>query len=168
MTYRKLILFASLTMLAGSAVLAARPVQHTVHGAVPARSHLPLNDFMGHVFQRNAEQVWAWTTEEIDAQGTHSSRPVSEQDWENAESDSLSLGELTYALEGSSAIGLDGTDWHRHIARVRTIAKASAQAAEKHDYPALLRASNDLNAACVSCHLRFAPQLEVVPEFPKS
>jgi len=163
MTHRKLALFASLAMLAGSAALAARPA----HPAGPARSRLPLKEFMGHVFQRNAEQVWAWTAEEEDAQGSHSGRPVSDQDWENAESDALSLTELTYALEGSAATGLDDPAWRRHIASVRSAANASAHAADAHDYQGLLKAANALNAACVSCHLRFAPALEVVPTLPK-
>jgi len=155
MKYQSMALLAALSLALGSAAFAARPADQT-------RSQLPIKEFMGHVFQRNAEQVWGWTAEEVDVRGTHSSRPVTEQDWENAESDALSLAELTYALEGS-VNRINAPDWRAHIARVREVANASAHAAEAHDYPALQKAGDDLNEACVSCHMRFAPQLESPP-----
>jgi hypothetical protein len=162
MKFRNLILLASLAILAGTAALAARRTQPTA----PANSRLPLKEFMGHVFQRNAEQIWAWTVEEVDAQGSHSSRPVSDEDWENAESDALTFTELTYVLERSGAAAQKDPAWRQHIARLRSISNTSAQAAEAHDYPGLQKAANDLNAACVACHWRFAPALEFVPELP--
>jgi len=164
MKHRKLIILGSLVLPLSVAVagIAARPQLRPA----AARSQLPLNEFMGHVLQRNAEQLWAWSAEEVDAGGTHASGPVTETDWENAESDSLSLTELTYALEGSAVVDNRDPEWRLHIARLRSAANASARAAETHDYAALQKASNAINAACVSCHLRFAPALEAVPQYP--
>lgn len=162
MKHRTPILLGSLAILVVVAGFAARPLLRPA----AARSQLPLDEFMGHVLQRNAEQLWAWSAEEIDANGTHSSRPVTEKDWEDAESDSLSLRELTYALEGSAVVQQSDPEWRLHIARLRAAANASAQAAKKQDYAALQKASNAVNAACVACHWRFAPALEVVPKYP--
>jgi hypothetical protein len=162
MKSRKLIISGSLVLLGAVGAFLSRPLIWPKM----ARSQLPLDDFMGHVVERNAEQLWAWSAEEIDATGTHSNRPVTDKDWEDAESDSLSLTELTYALEGSSVAAQNDPEWRPHIARLRAAANASAHAAERKDYIALQKASNAVNAACVSCHWRFAPALEVVPQYP--
>lgn len=166
MTRRNQVLLASLVAVtaAGGGALAARA--WTLLAPAPARSHLVLDEFMGHVMERNAEQLWAWTAEDIDTKGRRSGQPVDYQGWEDAESDSLSLSQLTYALESSTATGNDGPDWRAHIARLRSAAEASARAAEAHDFPALQKASNAINAACVSCHWRFAPALEMAPKYP--
>lgn len=127
-----------------------------------SQSTLPLKEFMGHVMERNAEQLWAWTKIEIDRQGEHSGKPKTEQEWENAESDALTLQQLTYVLEHSAA-RVDDPRWTQRIAAVRTAAAASAKAAEDKNFPALLQAGNQINAGCVSCHWTFAPQLEKTP-----
>ncbi len=157
MTTRKLILAAAAATLAASAY-AAKPVK-------PRADVLPLKELMGHVMQRNAEQLWSWSAEEVDASGTHSGQPKDEAAWENAESDALTVIELTYVLEKPS-YRLPSADWHRYVARARAAAKASAKAAEAHDYPALQKAGDDLNAACVACHLHFVPELEKGPPAP--
>ena len=158
MRYSHLILATAAAALAASATFAARP-------APPARVALPLKEFMGHVMQRNAEQLWAWSAEEVDAKGTHSGKPTDEAAWENAESDALTLIELTYVLQ-SPSYRLPAKEWPRYVARARAAAIASAKAAEAHDYPALQKAGDDLNAACVACHLHFVPELEKGPPLP--
>ena len=125
----------------------------------------PLKEFMGHVMERNAEQLWAWTAESEDATGPHSGQPTSEAAWENVESDALTLTELTYTLQ-SPTYRLPAPGWTRHLAKARAAAQASAKAAQAHDYPALQKAADDLNSACVACHLRFAPDLEKAPPAP--
>lgn len=117
---------------------------------------------MGHVMERNAEQLWAWTKIEIDRNGEHAGKPVTEQEWEDAESDALTLQQLTYVLEHSAA-RVDDPRWAQRIAAVRTAATASAKAAEDKNFPGLLKAGNQINAGCVSCHWTFAPQLEKTP-----
>jgi hypothetical protein len=133
--------------------------------AKPQRPALPLKEFMAHIMQRNAEQLWAWTAESEDATGPHSGQPTSEAAWENAESDALTLTELTYTLQ-SPTYRLPAPGWTRHLAQARAAAQASAKAAQAHDYPALQKAADDLNSACVACHLRFAPDLEKAPPPP--
>lgn len=155
MTYRPLLAVAAVVVLGASAALAARP-------AKPRQDALPFKEFMGHVVQRNAEQLWAWSAEEVDAQGSHSSRPANEQDWENAESDALTLVELTYLLEGPT-YRWPATGWSQYVGRARAAASASAKAAEQHDYAGLQKAADQLNAACVACHLHFVPALESGP-----
>jgi hypothetical protein len=71
-------------------------------GAKPGRARvdaLPLKEFMGHAMQRNGEQLWAWSAEVEDAGGVHSGKPVDAAGWENAESDALTMVELTRVLE---------------------------------------------------------------------
>ena len=158
MRYSHLALALAAATLAASATFAARP-------AKTVREALPLKEFMGHVMQRNAEQLWAWSAEEMDATGVHSGKPADEAAWENAESDALTLTELTYVLE-SPSYRLPAKEWPRYVARARAAALASGKAAEAHDYPALQKAADDLNAACVACHLHFVPELEKGPPLP--
>ena len=125
-------------------------------------SRLPLKEFMGHVMQRNAAQLWRWTAYEIDERGERSGKPVTDEEWEDAESDALTLQQLTFALQHSS-LRVEDPRWDSHLAGLRAAATASADAAEKKDYPALEKAGNDVNDQCVACHLTFAPELETVP-----
>lgn len=130
--------------------------------AAPSASDLPLAELMGHVFQRNAEQLWAWTSIETDASGDHSGAPRSEDQWEQAESDALTLHQLTYVLQGHAARP-DDPRWDRLIGDLRRATAASAAAAERKDLAGLTAAGDAVNAACVACHWAFAPQLETPP-----
>lgn len=137
-------------------------------GAKPGRvgvDALPLKEFMGHVMQRNGEQLWAWSAEVEDAGGVHSGKPVDAAGWENAESDALTIVELTRVLD-TPAYCNPASQWPGFVRRVRDAAAASARAAEAQDYAGLQKAADDLNAACVACHLRFAPELEKAPPAP--
>ncbi|MFT3966196.1 MAG: hypothetical protein QM690_09965 [Sphingobium sp.] len=125
-------------------------------------SPLPLQEFMGHVLQRNAEQLWRWTAYEIDEKGERSGRPTNDHEWEDAESDALTIQQLTYVLE-QSTLRPDDKRWDDHLEALRRAATASADAAERKDYEALEKAGNDLNDQCVACHLTFAPELETPP-----
>lgn len=131
-------------------------------GPADSQSQLPIEEFMGHVMQRNAEQLWQWTSFESDATGERSGKPVSGEDWESAESDALTLQQLSYALE-HSVYRIDDPAWDRHLAAFRTEASASAAAAERKDFAALQRAGDQINAQCIACHLTFAPEIEAPP-----
>lgn len=123
---------------------------------------LPLKELMAHVFQRNAEQLWHWSAYEIDRDGEHSSRPQAEADWENAESDALTLQQLARALE-RPPYPVDDPRWAARAEGLRAAATASASAAERKDYEAFETANNTVNEQCIACHLAFAPELERVP-----
>lgn len=125
-------------------------------------SDLPLPEFMGHVMQRNAEQLWAWTSLETDSAGDRSGEPRTTEEWEKAESDALTLQQLTFALQ-NSASRPDDPRWDSLISDLRKAATASADAAERKDFKALASAGDEINARCVACHWAFAPQLETPP-----
>ena len=126
------------------------------------QSQLPIKEFMGHVMQRNAEQLWQWTAEETDIHGDRSGKPVTQEDWESAESDALTLQQLSYALE-HSAYRVPDPEWDRHLASFRAAASASADAAERKDFAALQTAGDRINEQCVACHLTFKPEIEAPP-----
>ncbi|HEX7874355.1 MAG TPA: hypothetical protein VF475_15690 [Sphingobium sp.] len=153
---RKILLLSAL--FAGLSVTMAA----TAQAPKDDESHLPLNEFMGHVLQRNAEQLWTWTAWLIDEKGEHSGRPVTEQQWEEAESDALTIQQLTYTLQHST-IRIDDPRWDRHLEGLRAAATASADAAEHKDYDALERAGEAINDQCIACHMTFAPELETPP-----
>ena len=126
------------------------------------RSELPLTEFMGHVLQHNAERLWAWTALESDRNGQHSGQPRSAAEWEQAESDALTLQQLTYTLERSNQ-RIDDPRWNDLVQQLRAATTASAEAAERRNFAALTKAGDDINARCVACHRALAPQLEVTP-----
>lgn len=125
-------------------------------------SSLPLDEFMGHVMQRNAEQLWAWTELVTDKQGDRWTRPNSDAEWEQAESDALTVQQLTYALEHLEG-RVDDPRWPQNALALRDAATRSAAAAEAKNFDALVKAGEEINARCVACHMTFAPQLETKP-----
>lgn len=149
-------------MLAAAAAAAAAMGASAQRGTETSPSPLPLKEFMGHVMQRNAMQLWRWTAFEIDEKGERSGKPQTEEQWEEAESDALTVQQLTYVLEHSPFRGPDGK-WDAHLAGLRAAATASAAAAERKDFDAMEAAGNDLNEQCVACHITFAPGLEGPP-----
>ncbi|WP_461160283.1 hypothetical protein [Sphingobium sp. TomMM35A] len=150
-----------MTLVTG--VLACLAAAATVASAQhDEETQLPINEFMRHVMQRNAEQLWQWTALEIGKDGEHSGKPVSDDDWENAESDALTLQQLSYALE-LSANSIPGTEWDKHLMSFRAAASASADAAERKDFAALQKAGDRIDEQCVACHLTFKPELEAPP-----
>ncbi|MDX3908402.1 MAG: hypothetical protein QHC67_01085 [Sphingobium sp.] len=148
--------------VAAAAGLASGLAAMAQEQAVAPSEPLPLKEFMGHVMQRNAEQLWQWTALLIDEKGEHSGQPNSDEEWENAESDALTLAQLAQALE-SPTYRIDDKRWASHVAGFRAAAAAGADAAERKDFRALERAGEDINTQCVSCHLTFAPELEAPP-----
>lgn len=127
-----------------------------------SQSTLPLKEFMGHVMQRNAVQLWQWTALEVDAQGDHFNKPRTEEEWEDAESDALTLQQLTYVLE-QPGLRVDDARWTERLHALRAAVTASAGAAEGKDFAALAKAGDAINAQCIACHMAFAPQLETPP-----
>jgi hypothetical protein len=120
----------------------------------------PLKEFMGHVIQRNAEQLWAWSEEISDANGFRSLAPKSDADWLNAESDAMTMAELA-SIIGSPAYTVDAK-WTEFSARLLQVTNDASTAAEKRDFQRFSAASSAINDACVACHLHYVPELEGV------
>lgn len=145
-----------------AAVLASAATYVALQSGEQDESRLTIQEFMGHVMQRNAEQLWSWTALDISPAGDRWTKPVSDEDWENAESDSLTLHQLAYTLEHSD-YRIDDPRWAEQLKGLRAAAEASARAAETKDFDGLVRGGEAVNTRCVECHLVFAPQLEVKP-----
>ncbi|MES2303155.1 MAG: hypothetical protein V4521_13945 [Pseudomonadota bacterium] len=153
----------SKALLLAVAVLAGAAIATSAVGAEEgAGEPLPLPELMGHVMQRNAYQLWAWTAVESDANGNHSGEPKSDEEWEDAESDALTLRQLAVILR-SPPYKTGDPRWDQLAGELQSAATASAQAAERKDLAGLSAAGEAINARCVACHWAFAPDLEVVP-----
>ena len=152
----------SYTLWAAAALAATTITGSAIRAAEPASAPLPLPELMGHVMQRNAVQLWAWTASETDAAGTRSGEPRTAEEWEDAESDALTLRQLALALR-TPAYDPGDPKWDKLAADLQAAAAASADAAERKDVAALVRAGEAINDRCVACHLTFAPALEVKP-----
>lgn len=120
----------------------------------------PLKEFMGHVVQRNAEQLWTWSEEISDANGFRSLAPKSDADWLNAESDAMTMVELS-SIIGSQAYTVDDK-WTEFSVRLLQATSDASTAAEKRDFERFSAASSAINDACVACHLHYVPELEGV------
>ncbi len=124
-----------------------------------AGSELSLQEFMTHVIEHNAEEIWKWQATSIDNDGSHDSYPKTDQDWEKAESAALTLVELTKPLEGIG--GAQNSEWLKKVAGLRAAAKAAATSAEAKQLDGFVASGEQLNEACLSCHYAFAPHLEL-------
>ena len=132
--------------------------------ALPADfAKLPMKEFMGHVMQFSADQVWKWQGYMSDAQGEHSLFPKTPEQWVEAESAAMSLAEMTniLLLPGRT---VDDARWTKMVADVRAKALEAAKAAEKKDEDAFFLAGSDLYDACKACHVSFAPNYTQPPE----
>lgn len=130
--------------------------------AAQASAPLPLKEFMAHVVQRNAVQLWAWTAVEVTSAGEVSGRPKTEEEWEDAESDALTVEQLAKVLKGPD-YRVDDKRWPELADALHKAAAQSADAAERKDFAALSLANDKINERCVACHMAFAPELEEVP-----
>lgn len=119
---------------------------------------LPLKEIMVHVMQRNALQLWSWTTYLSDEKGNRYMAPGTEAEWEDAESDALTLAQIATSLKVADR-RLDD-QWDRYIGDLEVAALQSAAAAEKHDFEGLLKSANAIDARCVACHMHYVPELE--------
>lgn len=124
---------------------------------------LPMNEFMAHVVQYSAANVWKWQGFVTDASGERDLSPKTDADWEDAESASLTLAEVTNMLMTSDR-RVDDPRWDAAVAKVREVALKEAAAAEKKDYDAFFAAGGEMDGACESCHMHFAPGFTPAPE----
>ncbi len=134
-------------------------VEPTGPNTVAPKSELSLRDYMVHVLQHNALELWDWTSHEIDETGHKVTAPQDEQEWEEAESAALTVVELLTPLY-SMSVGRDDAAWSAGLEKVRAAANEAAAAALAQDYEAFVTASDKVDMACVSCHYVFAPQIE--------
>jgi hypothetical protein len=124
---------------------------------------LPMKDFMGHVMQFSADQLWKWQGYTSDATGEHSLFPKNDEEWTEAESAALTVAEVTniLLLPGRS---VDDPQWAKFTADVRAKAQAAAKAALAKNEDQFFLAGSDLYEACKACHVKFAPNYTQPPE----
>lgn len=151
-----------LLSLAAAALVGAGAAALFIGDRGEAQDALPLSELMGHVFQRNAHQLWAWTALENDAAGNRSGAPLSEEDWEDAESDALTLRHFAATLR-APPYRRDDPRWDGLAGKLEDAATASARSAARKDFQGLHAAGEAINASCIACHLAFAPALEERP-----
>jgi hypothetical protein len=132
----------------------------------PPEGQLTLKEFMPHVMERNAEQLWAWTAFINDEHGPHYTKPETDKDWVNAESDGLTMVQISYLLD-SPGLAVDDPRWAPHVADFRAAVQASAKAAEAKDFGAMEQSAEKIDRACVACHRTFVPQIEL-PDPPEA
>ena len=151
-----------ISLLLAASLLGCALASTASHGQDEVLEPLPLTELMGHVMQRNALQLWAWTALEADSTGNHSGEPKTDEDWENAESDALTVRQLAVVLQGPHYRQADPR-WSKLAAELAQAAASSARAAERKDTAALISAGEAVNTRCVACHWAFAPALEEAP-----
>lgn len=123
-------------------------------------SELTLNEYMAHLMQHNARETWKWQGEIMDEKGARFTYPTNDEEWEEAESAALTVVQLSYALEQKS-FGHPMDEWKAGISELRTSAKEIAKAAEFKKTEAFVAGGDRMADACLSCHYRFAPHLEL-------
>lgn len=142
--------------LAGVAVCAAAQQPTAAPAKPPAKEaagapQLPMKEFMFHVIQYSAQNVWSkqgWIT---DKAGQRSLFPKNDQEWEDAESACLTLSEIiTLLMQPGRRVDVPG--WDASVLQVRKTALQAADAALKHDEAAFFRFGTAIDEACEGCH----------------
>ena len=129
-------------------------------GAPPMASSLPLIEYMAHVIEPNAKQLWRWQGFVVNEKGVTNFEPKNDAEWEEAESAGLTLAELTYALHQPARRRTGQDNWDKRVSDLRDAAARAATAAERRDLKTFSDAVDQVNTACVECHYAFAPHLE--------
>lgn len=125
-----------------------------------ADSGLTVPEYMTHVVNNNANDLWKWQAQVRDAQGEYLSLPQNDDEWEEAESAALTLRELTKPL---ATIGKGNPAWDARYAALKVAIEAAAKHAEAKDGQAFFADGQKIDKACVACHHQFAPELELPP-----
>lgn len=127
--------------------------------AAPYYTALPLNEFMPHVMQYAGDGIWKRQGYVMDEKGEHSLFPKNDQEWEDAESASLALAEMTNVLLIPGR-RVPEPEWDKAVLEVRKVALQAATAAEKKDENAFFEAGGQLDVACDYCHERYDPSFK--------
>jgi hypothetical protein len=128
----------------------------------PYNTKLPFNEFMPHVMQYAGDGIWKRQGYIIDKDGERSLFPKNDQEWEDAESASLALAEMTNVLLIPGRRVPD-PKWDAAVEAVRKVAMQAAAAAEKKDPDAFFEAGGALDEACDVCHVQFDPSFKTNP-----
>ncbi|WP_184078352.1 hypothetical protein [Sphingobium subterraneum] len=123
----------------------------------------PRRELMLHVMQRNADQLWNWTAYSASRSGSGYASPKTDEDWMNAESDALTIVELTKLLD-TDEYRIDDADWPKLVANLRAAVQESATAAENKNFEGMLAVSDKIDEQCVACHMHYVPGIEVRPK----
>jgi hypothetical protein len=141
---------------------AARAAAGSAGDDAPYTTKLPLNEFMPHVMQYAGDGIWKRQGYIIDKDGERSLFPKNDQEWEDAESASLALAEMTNVLLIPGRRVPD-PKWDAAVLEVRKVAMQAAAAAEKKDPDAFFEAGGALDEACDVCHVQFDPSFKKSP-----
>jgi len=120
---------------------------------------LTLNEFMAHVMQYGADNVWSKQGWIINADGVRSLFPKNDQEWEDAQSASLTLAQVSRILLQPDR-RMDDAAWDSAVESVYRSALNAWKAAEKKDAPAFMNAGTEIDEACDNCHRRYMPNFK--------
>lgn len=140
------VLFGALIGMAGF-----EGVSQAAAPQAPARRE-EIKEYMHHVIQYAAGQVWnkqGWVT---DQSGFHSIFPQNDEEWEEAESASLALAELLGVLSQPHR-RLDIPGWEGYVQAARKLSLEAAAAAEKHKETEFMELGTRIDEACEACHI---------------
>lgn len=124
--------------------------------SVPYETKLPLKELMGHVMQYAGDGIWKRQGSISDTTGEHDLYPKTKAEWEDAESASLALVQMTNVLLLPGR-RVDEPNWTNAVLKVRAVAQEAADAAEAQDKDAFFKAGGELDEACESCHVHYMP-----------
>jgi hypothetical protein len=136
----------------------AGPVKQVATVSMPSMPPA-LNEFMAHVMQYSADNVWGKQGWIIDRDGVRSLFPKNEQEWEDAESASLTLAQVSRILLQPDR-RMDGAAWESAEESVYRSALNALKAAENRDAIAFMSAGTEIDEACDNCHRRYMPNFK--------
>jgi hypothetical protein len=128
----------------------------------------PMKEVMGHVVDFGSWAVWHASGDYVDATGTHSNTPTTEDGWLQAESGAVTVAEAANLLK-LPGYRMDDGDWIKFADALHDRAIDAQKAIAKQDPKAMFETGAALYQVCVDCHAEYVmPNLDLKTGEPKA
>jgi hypothetical protein len=128
---------------------------------------LPTPELMEHMIQPAAEMYWSGWGADVDAAGIHEHAPTTPEGWAVLINGATILSEAGASLQREGRSRSPEAEWNRYAQAMTKVALEGREAAERQDKQAIFDKGNELYFACLSCHQKFAPQIEGASPTPQ-
>jgi hypothetical protein len=124
----------------------------------PFKLVVPLDEFMGHVVEPQAEHIWDSVVTTVTLEGTDEKFPTTDEEWIAIENAAVTLAESgnLLMLEGRAR---DTGDWMTAAQEMIDSSILVLKAAEAKDVSGLLDSGGKVYNSCVLCHEKYRPGL---------
>jgi hypothetical protein len=124
----------------------------------PYKPIADVKTLMAAVMDPVADQYWGAVGTIVDEQGEHEIAPKTAEEWDAVRNAAYIVAESGNLLMMPPR-AKDGGEWMRAARRLIETAEACIRAAEARDKQAVFDRGAEMYDACVSCHVKYSPDI---------